>query len=102
MRKIKGILSSDNVCYHSVQKLLSSHLLSKSLKIINKIMILPVALYMCETWSLILREEYILRIFENRLLRRLFRMKRDEILGSWRKCILRNFITFTLRTSEGE
>jgi hypothetical protein len=46
---------------------------------------LPVVLYGCETWSLILREEYRLRVFENRVLRRIFGPKRDEVTGEWRK-----------------
>jgi hypothetical protein len=54
-------------CYHSVQNL-SSQLLSKKLKIrIYKTIILPVVLYGCETWSLTLREEHRLRVFENRV-----------------------------------
>ena len=53
--------------------MLSSSLLSKNLKIkIYKTMILPVVLYGCETWSLILRDERRLRMFENRVLRRIF------------------------------
>jgi hypothetical protein len=44
-----------------------------------------VVLYGCETWSLTLREERRLRVFENRVLRRLFRLKRDEVTGEWRK-----------------
>jgi hypothetical protein len=64
---------------------LSSRLISKSLKIkIYKIVILPVVLYGCETWSLTLREEHKLRVFENRVLRRIFAPKREED-GSWRK-----------------
>jgi hypothetical protein len=47
--------------------------------------ILPVVLYGCETWSLILREERRLRVFENRVLRRIFGPKRDEVTGEWRK-----------------
>jgi hypothetical protein len=47
--------------------------------------ILPVVLYGCETWSLPLREERRLRVFENRVLRRLFGLKRDEVTGEWRK-----------------
>jgi len=69
-----------------VQNILSSSLLSKNLK--NKIyrtIILPVVLYGCETWSLTLREERRLRMFENRLLRRIFGPKRDEVAGEWRK-----------------
>jgi hypothetical protein len=65
---------------------LSSHLLSKNLKIrIYKIIILPAVLYERETWSLILREEHRLRVFENRVLRRIFGVKRDEVTGEWKK-----------------
>jgi hypothetical protein len=46
---------------------------------------LPVVLYGCETWSLTLREEHRLRVFENRVLRRIFGPKRDEVTGGWRK-----------------
>jgi hypothetical protein len=42
-------------------------------------------LYGCETWSLTLREEQRLRVFENRVLRRIFGPKRDEVTGEWRK-----------------
>jgi hypothetical protein len=52
---------------------------------IYKIIILPVVLYGCETWSLTLREEHRLRVFENRMLRRIFGPKRDEVTGGWRK-----------------
>jgi hypothetical protein len=52
---------------------------------INKIIILPVILYVCETWSLTLREEHKLRVFENRVLRRLFGPKRNEVMRRWRK-----------------
>jgi hypothetical protein len=51
---------------------------------IYKTVILPVVLYGCETWSLTLREEHRLRIFENRVLRRISGPKREED-GSWRK-----------------
>jgi hypothetical protein len=44
-----------------------------------------VVLYWCETWSLTLREEHRLRVFENRMLRRIFGPKRDEVTGGWRK-----------------
>jgi hypothetical protein len=47
--------------------------------------ILPVVLYGCETWPLTLREEHRLRVFENRVLRRIFGPKRDEVTGEWRK-----------------
>jgi hypothetical protein len=60
--------------------------LSKNLKIsIYKAIILPVILYGCETWSLRLREEHRLRVFENRVLRRIFGLKRNEVTGEWRK-----------------
>ena len=52
---------------------------------IYRIIILPVVLYGGETWSLILRDEYRLRVFENRELRRVFGPKRDEVTGEWRK-----------------
>jgi hypothetical protein len=52
---------------------------------IYKTIILPVVLYGCETWSLILREEHRLRVFENRVLRRIFGPKRHEVMGEWRK-----------------
>jgi hypothetical protein len=60
--------------------------LSKNVKIrIYKTIILPLVLYGCETWSLTLREEHRLRLFENRVLRRIFGHKRDEVTGEWRK-----------------
>jgi hypothetical protein len=52
---------------------------------IHKTIILPVILYGCETWSLTLREENTLRMFENKVLRRIFGPKRDEVTGGWRK-----------------
>jgi hypothetical protein len=59
---------------------------SNNLKIkIYIINILPVVLYGCETWSLILRTKYRLRVFENRALRGIFGAKRDEVTGEWRK-----------------
>jgi hypothetical protein len=83
--EIKGRLNSGNACYHSVQNLLSSRLISKKLKIkIYKTIILQVVLYGCETWSLTLREEHRLRVFENSVLRKIFGPKREED-GSWRK-----------------
>ena len=61
-------------------------MLSKKLKIkIYRTIILPFVLYGCETWSLTLREESRLRMFENRVLRRVFGSKRDEVTGKWRK-----------------
>jgi len=84
--EIKSRLKSGNACYHSVQNLLSSSLLSKNLKIkINRTIILPVVLYGCETWSPTLRDEHTLRVFEKRVLRRIFGLKRDDVTGEWRK-----------------
>jgi hypothetical protein len=77
--KIKRRLSSGNACYHSAQNLLSSRLLSKNLKVsIYTTIILPVIFYGCETRSLTLREEHRLRVFENKVLRRIFGPKREE------------------------
>ena len=65
-----------------MQNRLSSSLLFKNVKIkIYRTIILPVVLYGCETWSLRLREELRLRMFEKRLLRRIFGLKRDEVTG---------------------
>ena len=50
-----------------------------------KTIILPVVLYGCETWSLTLREEHRLRVFENKVLRKIFGAKKEEITGEWRK-----------------
>jgi hypothetical protein len=84
--EIKRRLNTGNVCHRSVQNLPSSCLLSKKLKIrIYKTIILPVVLYGCATWSLTLREEHRLRVFENRVLRKTFGPKRDEVNGECRK-----------------
>jgi hypothetical protein len=84
--EIKSRLNSGNACYHSVQSLLSSCLLSRNLKVkIYKTIILPVVLYGCETWSLTLREEHRLGVFENRVLWRIFGSKRDEVTREWKK-----------------
>jgi hypothetical protein len=58
---------------------------------------LPVVVYGCETWSLTLREEHRLRVFENRVLRRTFGPKRDEVTGGGENCITRSFVIYTLR-----
>jgi hypothetical protein len=52
---------------------------------IYKTIILPAVLYECETWSLTLREEHRLRVFENRVMRRMFGPGRDDMTGEWRK-----------------
>ncbi|KAJ4435786.1 hypothetical protein ANN_18405 [Periplaneta americana] len=84
--EIKHRINMGNACYYSVEKLLSSSLLSKNLKVrIYKTVILPVVLYGCETWTLTLREEQRLRVFENKVLRKIFGAKWDEVTGEWRK-----------------
>jgi hypothetical protein len=74
---------------------------------IYKTIILPVVLYGCETWSLTLREEHRLRMFENRLLRRIFGPKRDDVMGEWKSCTMGSFIICTHqillgRSNQGE
>ena len=80
--EIKSRLRLGNACYHSVQNLLSSMLLSKNLKIkIYRTIILPIVLYGCETSSLTLLEERKLSVFENMVLRRIFGLRREEVTG---------------------
>ena len=80
--EIKSRLKSGKACYHSMQNLLSSSLLSKNIEIKRySNIIFPIDLCGCETWSLMLREERRLRVFENRVWRRIFGPKRDEIMG---------------------
>jgi hypothetical protein len=79
-------LKSENACYYSVQNLLPSSLISKNLRImIYRIIILPVVLYGCEACLVTLREEHMLKVFNSRVLRRIFGPKRDELTGMWRK-----------------
>jgi hypothetical protein len=93
--KIKRRFYSGNVCYHSA--FLSFHLLSKNVKIrICKTIILSVGLYECKTWWLMLREEHRLRVFEERLLRRIFGPKREEVTGGLRELQMRSFMICTL------
>jgi hypothetical protein len=84
--EIKSRLNSGNACYHPVQSLLSSRLLSRNIRVkIYKTMILRLALCGCETWFLTLKEGHRVRVFENRVLRRIFGPRRDEVTGEWRK-----------------
>jgi hypothetical protein len=77
--EIKRRLNSGNTCYRSDQNLLTTTLLSKNVRIkIYQTIIIPMVLYGCETWSLTVREEHRLRVFENRVLRKIFEPKRDE------------------------
>jgi PAS domain-containing protein len=86
--EVKRRLNSGSVCYHSVQNVFPSRLLSKNIKIrIYKTIILPIVLYECETLSLTVREEHRLRVFENRVLRRIFGLERDEVIGGWSKLL---------------
>jgi hypothetical protein len=81
-KEIKSRLNSGNASYHLVQNLLPSRLLYRDIKVkIYKPIILPAVLYGCETWSLTLREEHRLRVLENRVLRRIFGSKTDEVMG---------------------
>jgi len=81
----KSRLKSENDCYQQVQNILSSRLLYKNIKIMMyTTKHLPV-FYGCETLSLILREERRLKVFENRVLKRILESKRVEIEGKWRK-----------------
>jgi len=84
--EIKSRSRSGNACYNSVQNLLSSGLPSKNLKTkIYRTIILPAVLYGCETWSLTLREERKLSVFENMVLRRIFGPRKDEVTGGCRR-----------------
>ena len=83
--EIKHRINMGNACYYSLQKILSSYLLSKKLKVKTyKTIILSVVLYGCETWSLTLRQEHRIMVFENKVLRSIFGAKGDEITGEWR------------------
>ena len=78
--EIKRRINMGNACYYSLDKILSFHLLSKKLKFnTNKTIILPVVLYGCETWSLTLREEHRLRLFENKVLRKNFGLREIKL-----------------------
>ena len=84
--EIKSRLKSGNACYYSVQNPFSSSLLTKNINIkVYRTKILPVVLHGCQTWSLTLREKSRLRVSENRVLRRIFGPKKDEVIGEWRK-----------------
>jgi hypothetical protein len=83
--EIKSRMKSGNACYHSVQNLLSSSLLTKSLKIkVYRTVILPVVLYGCETRTLTLKKHW-LGVIQNRVLRRIFGHKKKKLTEEWRK-----------------
>ena len=84
--EIKSRSKSGKACYHSLQNPLSSNFLSTSISIkIYRTLILTVVLYGCKAWSVTLREEHRLKVFENRVLRTIFLLKRDEVTGEWRR-----------------
>ena len=84
--EIKSRMKSGNACCHSVQNLLSSSLQLKNIEIkIHRTVILPVILYRCATSLLTLREEFRLRVFDNRVLGRTFGPKRNKVTMEWRK-----------------
>jgi hypothetical protein len=91
---IHNFAKSDKIIFCST--LFVTPLLSRNVKVkIYKTIILPVVLYGCETWSVTLREERRLRVFENRVLRRIIGPKREEVTGEWRKLHNENFIICT-------
>jgi hypothetical protein len=89
-KESKRVPNSANL---SFQNLSSRRLLSDNIKIkIPKTVTLRVALYGCETWSIILREEHGVRLLENGVLRKIFVPGREELTGGWRECIMRIFM----------
>jgi hypothetical protein len=93
--EIKSGLKSGNAFYHSVQNILSSSLISKNVKIkICRTIILPVVLRGSENWSFVLREERRQRVFRNRVMRRVYELRRDEVTVDWRR--LHNKELYTL------
>jgi hypothetical protein len=87
----KSRSKSWNACYYSLQNLLPSSLLSKNRNIkIQRNIILPVVMCVCETWSLTVREERRLRVLENRMLVRIFGPKGDKVVGEWKQLYKRN------------
>jgi hypothetical protein len=83
-KQLKSRLILRNASYHSVQT--CCPVSCKNLKIkTHETIILPAALCGCETWSFTLREEHRLWVFENRLLRRIFGPKMEEVVGAWRR-----------------
>ena len=85
-----------NACY-SLEKILSSHLLSKKLKFNTYKTILPFVLYGCETLSLTLREEHRFRVFENKVLRKIFGAKKDEITWNGGSYIMLSYMHCIIR-----
>ena len=83
-RKKLRPFKSGNALYQLVQNHLSTSLLPKNLKMkVYRIIILPTVLYGCENWSLILKEEHRLRVFENGVVRTVFGPNRNEVTWEW-------------------
>jgi hypothetical protein len=83
---MKSKLNLGNAGNYSVKNLLSYCLLSENVKVkIQRTIILPDVLYGCETWSLTMRKEHRLRVSDNRVMRRIFGGKREEVTGGWRR-----------------
>ena len=84
--EIKSRSKSGNACCHSVQNILSFSLLPENIKIkIQRTVTLPVVLCGREALSLMLKDEHRLKVFENMVLREIFRLERDEVRGEWRR-----------------
>jgi hypothetical protein len=80
--EIMSRLNMGNVCYHLKQNLLSFSLLSKSMKIKTyRTVTLPVLLYGLKAWSLTMGQKHRLRVFENRVLKKIFGSKRNKVTG---------------------
>jgi hypothetical protein len=95
--EIKSRLNSRNACYYSIQNLLSSRLIPKNLKIkVYKTLILPVVLYGCETWSLTLKEVHRLKVFENRVLRKVLDLK-GRRMNHGENCVIMKLTACILR-----
>ena len=93
--EIKSRMKSGNDWYHSAENLLSSSLLRKSIKTkIYRTIIFPFVLYGCETWSFTLREERRLKVFENKVPRRLFGPNRTEVQRSGENYKMRGIMNF--------
>ena len=94
--EIKSRMKSGNDWYHSAENILSSSLLRKNIKTkIYRTIIFPFVLYGCETWSFTLREERRLKVFENKVPRRLFGPKRTEVQRSGENYKMRGIMIFT-------
>ena len=91
--EIKRRINMGNADYYSLEKILSSRVLSKKLKVNTyKTVILPVVLYGCETWSLTLKEEHWLRVFENKVLRKIFGTRETKLQDNGENYIMLSYM----------